>query len=299
MELKNSLYFIIIILNIIESISIDIHPLNEINQACNLEINKSIDYYFYTSITNVKNNEQISYFVSSEITKFNISYYFLEKDNYQNLTDSDINKFTFNETLGFLDYGKFFKIIFKTSDKYKGLLLKMRIISHQNSGSNLFEISKINLTYLTPPDITISMPENKTYYFYINYYYFLQYDIFVFTSYGNKTIKEFIINSNSYNPEINEYSRDNFLFVHERRYTDSILKLKTYQNENIFINIKFLPNNTLIEKYDDYSNLGIEQIQLSLPNSGYHEIYFIKNDKHFNYFLREISGKYEASYIYI
>ena len=131
MESKIIIFCFIISLSlVIEIKSIVIHPLNIINQNYVIHIDNSSVYYFYTSLTNVKVNEHISYFISKEITSFKISYYFLENDDYQKITDSDINNFTFNETLGFIDRDNFFKTIFKINNNQKGLLLKMKIITH-------------------------------------------------------------------------------------------------------------------------------------------------------------------------
>ena len=47
-------------------------------------------------------------------------------------------------------------------------------------------------------------------------------------------------------------------------------------------------------------HFSFEQIQLSFPNLGYHDIYYlIKNDNYYNFYLRKISGKFEASYTYL
>ena len=62
-------------------------------------------------------NEHISYFISNEITEFKISYIFLEKDRYEDLTDSDLNNYSFNDDSEFMDCEKFFKTIFKSNDK--------------------------------------------------------------------------------------------------------------------------------------------------------------------------------------
>ena len=157
--MKNEIIFYFIVnLLIIEINSIQIHPLNEINQVCALDIDDSLDYYyFYTSVANEKVNEHISYFISNEITEFKISYTFLEKDSYEDLTDSDINNYTFNEDSEFMNCPNFFKTIFKSNDKQKGLLLKMEIIT---SVDNSFNISRINLTFIEPHDTTILIPEN-------------------------------------------------------------------------------------------------------------------------------------------
>ena len=141
MDSKMIIFYSIISLSlIIEIKSIVIHPLNIINQNYLFQIDNSSDYYFYTSLTNVKINEHLSYFISKEITSFKISYYFLENNDYQKITDSDINNFSFNETLGFIDRENFFKTIFKTNNNQKGLLLKMKIISYENSYFNIFRI---------------------------------------------------------------------------------------------------------------------------------------------------------------
>ena len=75
-------FLIIIFIQTIATRSIQIYLLNSTSLACDLEIDNSKDYYFYTSVANINVNEPISYFISKEITTFNISYFFLDKDNY-------------------------------------------------------------------------------------------------------------------------------------------------------------------------------------------------------------------------
>ena len=80
--MKNEIIFFLIfyfLFNFLisEISSIQIHPLNEINQACILDLNNSLDYYFYTSVANEKVNEYISYLISKEINVFKIPYIFL------------------------------------------------------------------------------------------------------------------------------------------------------------------------------------------------------------------------------
>ena len=54
----------------------------------------------------------------------------------------------------------------------------------------------------------------------------------------------------------------------------------------------------MIYNFDSGQDPKIEQIQLSFEKSGYNEIYYLKNQEYFSYFLREISGTFEASFIY-
>ena len=155
MVVKNIIVSFIVIFILIQEIkNIDIHLLNIINEACILEISETIDLYFYTSLTSVKVNEHISFFISKEITKFGISYCFLEIDNYKDISDANINNYSFNETFGFIDSFNFFKTIFKTNKNQNGLLLKMKILDYDNSTSTLFNISRINLTFVKPNDFS-------------------------------------------------------------------------------------------------------------------------------------------------
>ena len=55
----------------------------------------------------------------------------------------------------------------------------------------------------------------------------------------------------------------------------------------------------MIYNFDSGQDPKIEQIQLSFEKSGYNEIYYLKNQEYFSYFLREISGTFEASFIYL
>ena len=293
--MKNKIIFYLILnFLIIEINSIQIHPLNEINQTCTLDVNDSIDYYyFYTSVANEKVNEHISYFISNEITEFKISYIFLEKDSYEDLTDSDVNNYSFNEDSEFMNWKNFFKTIFKTDNKQKGLLLKMKIIK---SAGNSFNISRINLTLIEPHDITILIPENQTNYFYIDPYYFQESDVLIFSSYGKERIKEYYI------PDSIVYESDNkkgLLFFDDNDDFDYILYISNNHTESIYINIKFLPKNVLIYNSKFGQEANIEQIQLSIENSVNNEIYYLKNQKEYNFFLREISGTFEASFIYL
>ena len=62
-------------------------------------------------------NGHISYFISKEINEFKITYVFLEKDSYEDLTDSDVNNYFFNEDSEFMDCLNFFKTIIKSNNK--------------------------------------------------------------------------------------------------------------------------------------------------------------------------------------
>ena len=223
MKCKNIIISYIVIFTLIQEInSIDIHLLNNINEACILEINGNISHYFYTSLTNLKENEHISFFISKEITEFRISYCFLENDNYEDISDSDINNYSFNETRGFIDRYNFFKTIFKTNNNQNGLLLKMKIISYDNSTGNLFNISRIDLTFVKPNDYSRKITEYQINYFYLNRDYFLQYDIFIFSSYGKKRIKEYSLGSS----KIYENKKIfNFLFYDDKISRDCILEI--------------------------------------------------------------------------
>jgi len=55
----------------------------------------------------------------------------------------------------------------------------------------------------------------------------------------------------------------------------------------------------MIYNFDSGQDPKIEQIQLSFEKSGYNEIYYLKNQEYFSYFLREISGTFEASFIFL
>ena len=163
--------------------------MNRINEVCHLQIDNSTNYYFYISLTNVTVNEYISYFISDDITKFKISYIFLEEDNYEDLSNSEISNYNFIETLGSLDHDNFFKSILKKNDRQKGLLLKMKIINYKYSGS--FKIERINLNFVKSQGISTLMNENENNYFYIDNNYLMEYEIFVFSSYNKKKIKEY------------------------------------------------------------------------------------------------------------
>ena len=293
--MKNEIiiYFIVNFL-IIEINSIQIHPLNEINQACALDIDDSLDYYyFYTSVANEKVNEHISYFISNEIDEFKISYIFLEKDSYEDLTDSEVNNYSFNEDFEFMDFRNYFKTILKPNDNQKGLLLKMKII---NSFSNSFNISRINLTFIEPHDMTILISESQINYFYIDRYYFQESDVLIFSSYGKEIIKDYFFFDSTVSKS---YNKKGILFFNGNDIYYYILEISAEHNELITINIKFLPKNILIYNFKDGQDFNIEQIQLSIENSGYNEIYYLKNQKYFSYFLREIYGTIEASFRYL
>ena len=297
MEIKNIAIFFIIIFPLIQEVNtIDIHLLNNINEACILEINQNIYYYFYTSLTDVKVNEHISYFISKEITHFSISYSFLENDNYKDISDSNINNYYFNLTLGIFDRFNFFKTIFKTNNNQKGLLLKMKIISYNNSTSTLFNISRIHLTFVKPNSFTKQISSNQINYFYLNEDYILQYDILIFSSYAKKRIKQYYFDISI----IYEFSKKyNFLFYNDKTKSHYILEISTNENENIFFNIKFFPKNILIigrEIQENTIENNMHQIQLPYPNN---EVYFLGRNKYYNYFLKNISGVYEAEYIYL
>ena len=240
---------------------------------------------------------EFSNFISKEITKFKISYCFLENDEYDNLNNSDINNNTFNETIEFNEYDtsdNSFINIYQTNNKQKGLLLKMRIVQYIKTDSNFFNISRINLTLVEPKDSTLSIPNNQIYYFYFEYFYFSQYDVLVFSSNGNKRIKDYELYS--YSTIIHEKDKTySYLFFDDSRSSNSILEISAINSEEIFVNIKFLPKNTIMEYHDNAYN-NVIQIQLKQE---YYEIYYLINGQNYSYFLRDITGKYEASFSYL
>ena len=172
----------------------------------------------------------------------------------------------------------------------------MKILKYDNSTSTFFNISRIDLTFVKPNDFSKEISENQIEYFYLNGDYSLQYDIFVFSSYGKERIKEYFIG----NFEISENSKIyNFLFYSDKKISHYILKISNKETDNIFFNIKFFPKNTIkIDKeimpntIDNYMN----QIQLPYPSS---ELYYLGRNEHYNYYLKNISGEYEASYLFL
>ena len=170
----------------------------------------------------------------------------------------------------------------------------MRIIKFIKIDSNFFNISRINLTYVKPKDLTIYIPNNQIYYFYFEYYFFSEYEILVFSSNGKKRIKDYKIYPYS-TLIIWDYEAYSFLLFDDERSSNSILEISSINNESFYANIKFLPKNSII-KCDDNKYNNIIQIQLKQE---YYEIYYLINGRNYSYFLREISGKYEASFSYL
>lgn len=85
-------------------------------------------YYFFSSISNVKVNEYISYYISKPIQECNISYTFLDSNDLSSIKEEDIENYSFNQIfLDGLNYDKYFKSIIKTEESQKGLLLSMKI----------------------------------------------------------------------------------------------------------------------------------------------------------------------------
>ena len=223
-------------------------------------------------------NDHISYLISKEIIEFKIYYIFLEKDSYEELTDSDVNNYSFNEASEFMNLENYFQTILKSNDMQKGLLLKMKI---KKIAGISFKISRINLTFIEPHDTTILIPENQTNYFYIDRDYYQETDVLIFSSYGKEIIKEYYI----FNCRVKYLNKYGLLLYKDNDNTDKILEISTNKDESIYINIKFLPTNTLVSYPGEYeTDPDIQQIQLSIENSENNEIYYLTSKKGYSFF---------------
>ena len=220
LSLINTLLFILANQN-----DIEIYRLNEIGESQALEIEDNQPFYFFSPISDINTNEAISYLISKEIKKFTIGYIFLESDKYEEINKDNIQKYSYNETFGYLDFDKYFKTIFKTKDNQKGLLFKLNIKENEESIKN-FTITRINLIVINSLNSTILIKDQFNY-FYLNVISYLdQYDIFVFNSNAKKRIEYYSI----FNKEI--------------RYSEStkgyFFMIKIMIIINIFITLKII-----------------------------------------------------------
>ena len=268
-----------------------IYPLNEIGQYHKLEIEENKEYYFFSSIINAEINEPISYYISEEIKYFKISYTFLETENDTDITEENIINYSFNETLGKLDYKNYFKTIFKTNNKQKGLLLKLKIIDYEKLD---FIISKINLTIIGPKNMTIFIRENQDNYFFINLSPILNlYDIFIFSSNGTNRIKQYYLNEDTIS---NEKENKGFILLNDNCKEESkFINIQTEKNEEVILNIKYLPKKKLTIINNHKIDVVIP-IELSYLNSSFNEVYYLFNSSGNENVFNEIYGEFEAYY---
>ena len=162
--MKKELIFIYLLLYMFSGIktkeSLDIKPLNTIGETINEAYIENNTYYFFSSVADVQVNEPIAYFISKQIAALNISYIFLGNDNYSDMNEDQIKNYTFNYTKSNMEGDNLFKIIFKTNENQKGLLLKM--FTSEKKPPTSFTITRINFSIIQPPDKEIHIEHYST-----------------------------------------------------------------------------------------------------------------------------------------
>ena len=273
------------------STDIEIYPLNEIGENKILEIKNNKPYYFFSKVADIKINEPISYFISKEIKQFKIGHIFLESDKYEDISKENIQKYSFNEKSEYLDYDNYFKTMFKTDDKQKGLLFTLNIIEFEEEKS--FNITRINLTIIDSLNTTILIKSQFNYFYLDIFSYLNQYDIFIFSSNAGKRIKGYYIYSDKENKlesEIFSYLFYTNIYFDEYKY----IYIQNNNNEEIYFNVKLLKK----KKFIELNKNGMYPIELCFPNSSFNEVYFIgKKSYEYSFFYKELFGKVEGSYI--
>jgi len=143
-----------------------VYRLNEVGDKLELKSDINETYYFFTPINNLKVNDAISYYITYSVPRFSISYTFLETDEYNSITEENINKYNFNSTSDNTDYNMFFKTVIKRDDTQKGLLLKMNLLNIDKDKDS-FNISRINMTLSERKDQTFVINKNEEKYFFL------------------------------------------------------------------------------------------------------------------------------------
>lgn len=297
------IYIIIVLLfSYIFANNIQIHPLNNLGDNIILEINKNESYYFFTPINDVKINEPISYFISKEIIKFEIGYIFLPSDRYEDISQENIDKYEFNNTLEFLDHGNYFKTMFKSNYSQNGLLFSFNIIDYEKNKTE-FNITRINMTIINVNNETILIKNNFNYFYlnmdinsYFKPYTEMLYDLLIFTSNGKKRIQTFHFDNNNKNIILNDEIDPYILFYDFYYYFffSDYIYIQNDDNKEIYLNILLIKKNKIIETRTIYN---IHPIELCKSYSEVDEIYFITKYKDFSYFYKQLFGQSEGYYI--
>ena len=147
------LFFLICIYFKLVANTFMVYGLNEVGDKLELKSDINETYYFFTPINNLRVNDAISYYITYSVPRFSISYAFLETDEYNSITEENINKYNFNSTSDNTDYNMFFKTVIKRDDTQKGLLLKMNLLNIDKDKDS-FNISRINMTLSERKDQT-------------------------------------------------------------------------------------------------------------------------------------------------
>ena len=294
------IFFVILILiiNLINIISnnLIIYPLNEIEQSHTLDSYINYTYYFFSSIKNVKLNEPISYLIDPQITDFDFSYAFLEKENSDDIKEEDIKKYSFNETSSILDLKMYFKGIIKTNDNQKGLLLKMKL--NKVSGDN-FTISRINVTILGIGNKTIKINKNENQYFYLGtngYGYLQKYDILIHSSYNqNRKIKYYYQSIFG----IIYYNYASYIYISEDSNSEiEYINIKANETESIYLCIQYFEKNILEVEKELQTIKKIELNTLYPQKEKYFIIDYSQISKS-NIFFDKKYGEFESYYIFL
>ena len=295
--MKILLFFVLINLKLVVN-TLKIYPLNEVGEKHELKSDLNETYYFFTPINNLRVNDVISYYITSNIPRFNISYAFLETDKYELMTEEDINKYTFNYTLNSMDYNMIFKTIIKANETQKGLLLKMKLVK---INSDSFAISRINMTLSERKDQTfvINKNENKYFYFDLDQDFLELYDVFIFPSnLGTITYYKanFVLSA-----EISLYFEDTtFIYINSKfeprlRY----IHIRANDTNSVILNVKILKKNKfLVQKEFNIVN-NIELCNMYPNQNEKYFLYDLKNSMDQNVFYNKLYGDVESYYIFL
>ena len=305
--MKLSLLLVCIYFKLVAN-TLKIYPLNEVGEKLELKSDKNETYYFFTPINNLRVNDIISYYISNDIYKFNISYTFLETDKCDNIMkEEDINKFTFNYTLNnFMDYENFFKTIIKTNDAQKGLLLKMKI---KGKTGDSFTISRINMTFSERKNQTFVINKNEDKYFYFDFdQNFVElYDAIIFSSNETMTIyparlieyikneeREVFEGTDLYN------TQKAFIYInHEYAPRLRYINIKTNETNSISLYVKiFKKNKFLVQEESNIAN-NIELCNMYPNQNEKYYIYNLKDYEQHFIFYNKLYGNFESYYIFL
>ena len=282
-----------------------VYRLNEVGDKLELKSDINETYYFFTPINNLKVNDAISYYITYSVPRFSISYTFLETDEYNSITEENINKYNFNSTSDITDYNMLFKTVIKRDDTQKGLLLKMNLLNIDKDKDS-FNISRINMTLSERKDQTFVINKNEEKYFFFDFDndFFEFYDVFIFQS-NLGLIKYYGANVMKSDDESHEifglyYGEASYIYINSKyeprlRY----INIKANETNSIILNVKFFKKNKFLVQED---NNIVNNIELCNMYPNLNEKYYLFSLKDFDdqyIFYNKLYGDLESYYVFL
>ena len=257
-------------------------------------------YYFFSSISNVKVNEYISYYISKPIQECNISYTFLDSNDSSSIKEEDIENYSFNQIfLDGLNYDKYFKSIIKTEESQKGLLLSM-IINDFSETEISTTIQRINLTIVNQGNTTLYFNTQYNYLFLNFTQYIFNNDIFIISSKCDKRLLYYYSISSQNLYKNNNYAKFIYFTNEEQTKILKYIEIDSDKEEEFYITINVFETKRFF-LFDELTlgnsvNRYAIPIELSTNNYNYEDVYIITTPS-FKVFYKQILGEVDAYYL--